>query len=76
MTPWMIARSCEGIKGLASLSAKIEVARRVLAALAQGHDVPTADAIQLRNWAVSTDNSVGTLEEIARHILVEEDQTI
>ena len=51
------------------MSAKAELARRVLENLAQGHLVPTHDALQLRNWAVRPEDSVLTLEEIAHRIL-------
>jgi hypothetical protein len=34
-----------------------------------GHAVPTHHAIQLRNWAVCSEDSVLPLEEIARRIL-------
>ena len=37
--------------------------------LRAGHAVPTHDAIQLRNWAVCSEDSVLPLEEIARRIL-------
>ena len=51
------------------MSARAELARRVLKDLAQGHLVSTHDALQLRNWAVHPEDSVLTLEEIAHRIL-------
>ena len=51
------------------MSAKAELARRVLENLAQGHLVPTHDALQLRNWAVRPEDVVLTLEELAHRIL-------
>jgi|HubBroStandDraft_6_1064221.scaffolds.fasta_scaffold1496752_1 hypothetical protein len=55
--------------GGAIMSARAELARRVLENLAQGCLVPTQDAFQLRNWAVRPEDSVLKLEEIARRIL-------
>ena len=52
-----------------TMSAKKELARRILESLAQGHPVSTHDALQLRNWAVRPEDSVLTLEEIAHSIL-------
>jgi hypothetical protein len=52
-----------------TMSAKAELARRVLETLAQGHDVSTGDALQLRNWAGHPKDSVLPLEVIARRIL-------
>ena len=51
------------------MSARAELARRVLKNLAQGGLVPTNDALQLRNWAVRPEDSVLTLDEIAHRIL-------
>ena len=51
------------------MSAQTELARAVLRMLMAGHAVPTHHAIQLRNWAVSSEDSVLPLEEIARRIL-------
>lgn len=49
--------------------AQRELARAVLQMLIAGHAVPTHRAIQLRNWAVCSEDSVLPLEEIARRIL-------
>ena len=51
------------------MSDKTELARRVLKTLAQGDVVSTDDALQLRNWAMSSEDSVLTLEAIAHRIL-------
>ena len=51
------------------MSAQTELARAVLQMLMAGHAVPTHHAIQLRNWAVSSEDSVLPLEEIAWRIL-------
>jgi hypothetical protein len=55
--------------GLRDMSAQTELARAVLQMLTAGHAVPTHHAIQLRNWAASSEDSVLPLEEIARRIL-------
>jgi hypothetical protein len=54
-------------------SARTDLARRVLEALADGHPVPTHDALRLRNWAVRPEDILLPLEEIARGILSQED---
>jgi hypothetical protein len=54
------------------MSARAELARRVLEALERGEGVPTQDALQLRNWANSPEDSVLTLKEIAERILEQE----
>ena len=51
------------------MSARAELARRVLEALDQGQGVPTQDALQLRNWAATPEDSMLTLQEIAQRIL-------
>jgi hypothetical protein len=43
--------------------------------MVEGISVSTADALQLRNWANNTSDAVGTLEEIAWHILEQETHT-
>ena len=50
-------------------SARAELARRILKMLTHGEPVPTHDALQLRNWAVRPEDTMLSLEEIARHIL-------
>jgi len=45
------------------MSAQTELARAVLQMLMAGHAVPTHHAIQVRNWAVCSENSVLPLEE-------------
>jgi hypothetical protein len=54
------------------MRSRAELARRVLEMLADGHPVPTQDAIQLRNWATSPQDAMLSLEEIARRILNQE----
>ena len=49
--------------------AQKELARAVLQMLMAGHAVPADHAIQLRNWAGCSADSVLPLEEIAWHIL-------
>jgi hypothetical protein len=51
------------------MSAKTELARRVLEALAEGHTVPSQDALQLRNWSVAAEDAMLPLDQIARRIL-------
>jgi hypothetical protein len=51
------------------MSARTELARRVLEALAQGYPIPFNDAIQLRNWAERPEDALLTLAEIAARIL-------
>jgi hypothetical protein len=55
------------------MSAKAELARRVLEMLAHGYPVPAHDALQLRNWAVRPKDSMLPLEEIAHRILNQEE---
>jgi hypothetical protein len=55
------------------MSEKAELARRVLENLAQGHPVPTHDALQLRNWAVLPEDAMLPLEEIALRVLNQEE---
>ena len=56
------------------MSAKTDLARRVLDSLAQGHLVSARDAMQLRSWAVRPEDSVLTLEEIAHRILQQDEE--
>ena len=51
------------------MSARAELARRVLETIAQGLTVSTQDAMQLRNWANSSDDAMLSLKEIAQRIL-------
>jgi hypothetical protein len=51
------------------MSARAELARLVLQMLQDGHPVPTDYACQLRNWAVSPEEAMLALEEIARSIV-------
>jgi hypothetical protein len=55
------------------MSARAELARRVLEAIAQGLPVSTHNALQLRNWANSSDDAMLSLKEIAQHILEQEE---
>jgi hypothetical protein len=54
------------------MSSKAELAQRVLESLAAGHVVPTQDALELRYTAARPDDSLLTLQEIARNILNQE----
>jgi hypothetical protein len=56
------------------MSARAELARRVLQMLANGKPVPERDAFQLRNWAVHPEDVILTLREIALRILSEEEK--
>jgi len=49
-----------------------ELARRILEMLTHGHTIPFQVAIQLRNWAVSPQDAMLPLEEIAHRILRQE----
>jgi hypothetical protein len=51
------------------MSPRVELARRVLETLAEGHRVSTRDAFQLRYWALRPEDSMLTLVEIATSIL-------
>jgi len=51
------------------MSARAELARRILENLAEGDFVSTHDVLQLRNWAVRPEDSFLALEEIAHRIL-------
>jgi hypothetical protein len=55
------------------MSARTELARLVLQTLALGESVSTYDALQLRNWAVTAEDAMLPLEQIALHILREEE---
>jgi hypothetical protein len=56
-------------------SPRAELARKVLDTLAHGGAVTFQDAIQLRKSAVSPQDAMLSLEEIARGILSQEDDT-
>jgi hypothetical protein len=43
-----------------NVSAREELARRVLQTLASGDPIPERDALQLRNWAVSSEDAMLT----------------
>ena len=51
------------------MSPRVELAHRVLKALAQGHRVPILDVFQLRNWALRPEDCTLPLAEIAIRIL-------
>ena len=57
------------------MSPRAELAQRILKAMVEGISVSTADAARLRNWANNTSDAVGTLEEIAWHMLEQETHT-
>jgi hypothetical protein len=50
------------------MSVRAELARLVLQMLQEGQPVPTDYALQLRNWAVSPEDAMLSLEEVARRI--------
>jgi hypothetical protein len=54
------------------MSARAELARRVLQAVEDGLSVTRQDALQLRSWALSPEDSMLPLEEIAIRILNQE----
>jgi predicted RecB family endonuclease len=56
-----------------AMSARMELARRVLRVPKAGESVPSQDALQLRNWAVSSEDAVLSLEEIAHRIVSREE---
>jgi hypothetical protein len=51
------------------MSARAELARRVLQMLRDGQPVPTHEALQLRTWAIVPEDALLPLEEIALRIL-------
>jgi predicted N-formylglutamate amidohydrolase len=53
-------------------SPRAELAQYILETLESGGVVPFNDAIRLRNWAVRTEDIFLPLDEIARHILEQE----
>jgi len=55
------------------MSLRAELARRVLQALKDGQSVSVDDALQLRNWAVTPEDALLPLEQIAVHIIREEE---
>ena len=55
------------------MSARAELARRVLRMLASGDPVPALDALQLRTWALTPEDAMLSLESIALLILGEEE---
>jgi len=55
------------------MSARAELARLVLQMLKEGGSVPPHYAFQLRSWALTPEDAVLSLEEIARRILTEEE---
>ena len=55
------------------MSARTELARLVLQIPGEGQRVPVDDALQLRNWAVTPENALLPLEQIALRILREEE---
>jgi hypothetical protein len=57
------------------MSARADLARRVLLTLVEGKSVPTQEAFQLRNWANSPDDAMLSLEEIAHRILIQEEES-
>jgi hypothetical protein len=56
------------------MSNRVDLARRVLENIARGHLASTLDAVELRNWAVSPEDCVLPLEEIAHRILDQDER--
>ena len=56
------------------MSARAELALLILQMLDSGEIVPTQDAFQLRMWAVTPEDAMRSLEEIALLILLEEER--
>jgi hypothetical protein len=52
-------------------SRRTALAWRILEMISHGHTIPFDDAIQLRNWAITPEDAMLPLEEIARAILGE-----
>jgi hypothetical protein len=57
------------------MSARRELARRVLQWVKEGQSVPTYDAIQVRNSALHPEDMTLSLEEIASRILSQEENS-
>jgi hypothetical protein len=57
------------------MSARAELARRVLHMLPSGDPVPALEALQLRAWALTPEDAVLSLEAIALLILSIEDKS-
>jgi hypothetical protein len=55
------------------MSARAEFAKFVLQILMKGQRVPIDDALQLRNWALTSEDALLPLEELALLILQEEE---
>ena len=55
------------------MSPRVELARRVLEAIASGRHVSTLDAFQLRNWALRAEDCMLPLVEIAISILAHDE---
>jgi adenylate kinase family enzyme len=56
-----------------AMSTRTELARRVLQILSRGDLVPTHHALQLRSWALTQEDAMLSLEEIASRILIREE---
>jgi hypothetical protein len=54
---------------------RADLARQVLDLLTHGQHVTKHDALQLRNWAISPDDAVLSLEETAYRILKAEENS-
>jgi hypothetical protein len=54
------------------MSARAELARLVVQLLKEGRSVPSNDAFQLRSWALTPEDAVLSLEDIALGILRQE----
>lgn len=56
------------------MEARTKLARNVLEMLEHGYAVPTHDALQLRNWAISPQDATLSLKEIAHRILSHQEE--
>jgi hypothetical protein len=63
-----------GDVGLRMGSVRAQLSHHLLKVLARGQAVPEHDAIQLRNWAVRPEDTMLSLEEIARRIIDQEEK--
>jgi hypothetical protein len=55
------------------MSARTELAEFVLQVLREGQSVSVSDALRLRSWAVTPEDAMLPLEQIALRILQEEE---
>jgi hypothetical protein len=65
---WGVQSLVPGNKGVGLMSAREELARRVLQVLSSGEPVDPNDALQLRCWALTPQDALLPLREIALRI--------